>query len=77
MVSIVDQSVNNYMGSTGGQFVKNYMGSIGDQEVNDHKVSIGSQADNHYHYNGSNFLGSCRDQANNQYSNISSNTGTK
>ena len=77
MGSIVDQAVDNYMGSIGDQSVNNYMGSIVDQAVNDHQGSIGSQADNLYHHNGINFMGGCKDQPDNQYSNISSNTGTR
>ena len=77
MGSFADQAVNNYMGSTGDQTLNNHMGSIVDQAVNDHQGSIGSQADNLYHHNGSNFMGGCKDQADNQYSNISSNTGTR
>ena len=75
--SFGDQAVNNYMGRTGNQSVNNYMGNIGDQVVNDYKGSIVSEADNRYHDNGSKFMGSCRDQADNQYSNISRNTGTR
>ena len=77
MGSIVDQAVNNFMGSIGDQSVNNYMGSIVDQAVNDHQGSIGSQADNLYHHNGINFMRGCKDQTDNQYSNISSNTGTR
>ena len=77
MGSFGDQAVNNYMCSIGDQSVNTYMGSIGDQAVNDRKGSVGSQADNSYYYNGSNFMETCRDQADNQYSNMSNNTGTK
>ena len=69
MVSIVDQAVNNSMGSIGDQSVNNYIGSIVDQAANEHQGSIGSQADNLYHHNGINFMGGCKDQADNQYSN--------
>ena len=77
MGSFGDQAVNNYMSCIGDQSVNTYMGSIGDQAVNYHKGSVGSQADNRYYYNGSKFMETCRDQADNQYSIISSNTGTR
>ena len=84
MGSIGDQAVNNYMGSIGDQAVNNCMGSSSDQTVNDYMGSVGGQSVNDYKgstynqvHNGSNFMGSCRDQADNQYRNISSNTGTR
>ena len=64
------------MGRIGDQAVNNYMDSVDDQVVNDYKGTVGNQVYNHYYHNGSNFMGSCRDQADNQYRNISSNTGT-
>ena len=64
------------MGSIGDQAVNKYMRSVGDQSVNDYKGSTGNQVYNHSYHNGSNFMGSCRDQADNQNRNISSNTGT-
>ena len=51
------------------------MGSVGDQAVNNYTGSIGNQVYNHYYHNGSNYMGNCRDQADNQYRNIRSNTG--
>ena len=68
MGSISDQSINNYMGSIGDQAFSNYMDSSSDQAVNDCKCSIYNQV-----HNGSSFMGSCRDQADKQYRNISSN----
>ena len=44
----------------------------GDQAVNDYKGSIYNQV-----HNGSSFMGVCRDQADNQYRNISSNRVTR
>ena len=76
MGHIGDQAVINYKGSISDQAVNDYMGSVGDQSVNDYKGSICTQVDNHFN-NGSNFMESCRDQADNQYRNISSNTGTR
>ena len=76
MGHIGDQAVINYKGSISDQAVNDYMGSVGDQSVNDYKGSICNQVDNHFN-NGSNFMESCRDQADNQYRNISSNTGTR
>ena len=72
MGSIGDQAVNNYMGSSSDQAVNDYVGSVGDQSVNDYKGSIYNQV-----HNSSSFMGSCRDKADNQYRNISSNTGTR
>ena len=48
------------------------MGSVGDQSVNDYRGSIYNQV-----HNDSSFMGSCRDQEDNQYRIISSNTGTR
>ena len=64
------------MGSISDQSINNYMGSINDQAVISYMSSICNQVDNHFH-NGINFMGGCRDQADNQYRNISSNTGTR
>ena len=79
-----DQAVNNYMGSIGKQAVNNYMGSSSDQAVNDYVGSVGDQSVNDYRnsiynqvHNGSGFMGSCRDQGDNQYRIISSNHGTR
>ena len=60
------------MDSSSDQSVNDYVGSVGDQSVNDYKDSIYNQV-----HNASSFMGSCRDQADNQYRNISSNTGTR
>ena len=68
MGSIGDQAVNNYMGGIGDQSVNNYMGIIGDEAVNNYRGSVGNQEDNRYYHNGSSFIGSHRDQADNQYS---------
>ena len=66
----MDLAVNSYMSSIGDKTVNDYMSSVsGDQSVNDYKGSICNQEDNHFH-NGINFMGSCRDQADNQYRNI-------
>ena len=69
MDSISDQSVNKYMDSIGDQAVNNYISSVVDQSVNDYKGSIHNQV-----RDGSSFMVSCRDQADNQYRNISNNT---
>ena len=57
------------MDSIGDQAVNNYISSVVDQSVNDYKGSIHNQV-----RDGSSFMVSCRDQADNQYRNISSNT---
>ena len=72
MGSIGDQAVNNYMGTSSNQAVNDYVCSVGDQSVNDCKGSIYNQV-----HNGSSFMGVCRDQADNQYRNISSNRVTR
>ena len=72
MDSIGDQAVNNYMGGSSDQAVNKYMCSVGGQPVNDYKGSIYNQV-----HNGSSFMGVCRDQADNQYRNISSNRVTR
>ena len=77
MGSIGDQAVNNYIGSFGDQAVNNYIVSVGDQAVNCYKGSIGNKVYNHYYHNGSNFMRSCKNQADNQYRNISSIKGTR
>ena len=84
MGSISDQSINNYMGSIGDQAVNNYMGSSSDQAVNDYVSSVGDQSVNDYKssiynqvHNASSCMESCRDEADNQYRNISSNSGTR
>ena len=60
------------MDSSSDQAVDDYLVSVGDQSVNDYKDSIYNQV-----HNCSSFMGSCRDQADNQYKNISSKTGTR
>ena len=84
MGCISDQSINNYMGSIGDQAVNNYMGSSSDQAVNDYVSSVGDQSVNDYKssiynqvHNASSCMESCRDEADNQYRNISSNSGTR
>ena len=72
MGSIGDQAVNNYTGTSSNQAVNDYVFSVGDQSVNDYKGSIYNQV-----HNGSSFMGGFRGQADNQYRNISSNTGTR
>ena len=84
MSSINDQSINNCMGSIGDQAVNNNTGTSSNQAVNDYVFSVGDQSVNDYKgsiynqvHNGSSFMGGFRGQADNQYRNISSNTGTR